>query len=332
LLIGETTYEYGFSATRTRVYDEWLTAHEPRKTSRRWLNRKYDSESGATEWEFGGPLQGDQKLLREKTRDNGLVLSRAAELNIESVSELFLFFRSRFNVLNLAEQPFPLTYWTAKQCEGDPAFKDRVLDLLKQADLGILGFDVEYQKWDESKPLILPPGSAARVAQDDDGRPFYDRMRVATLHRGYDSKEHPVEFDLESEESHGTQRFFALLGPVLDTLDNGSVLAVDEIECSMHPLLTRKIIEMFRSPSVNKNGAQLLFSTQNTFLLDPQLLRRDEVYFVEKGRNGVSKLFSLYDFDEPKPRSSESFEKNYLAGRYGAVPRFGEFFEDLELE
>jgi AAA15 family ATPase/GTPase len=135
------------------------------------------------------------------------------------------------------------------------------------------------------------------------------------------------------DESNGTQRFFALAGPFLDALAKGTVVVVDELECSMHPLLTRKLIELFQSPEANKSGAQLIFATHDSTLMDPELFRRDQIWLVEKNRRGASELFSLYDFDtKDRPRNTEVFQRNYLAGRYGGVPKFGPTFEDLEFK
>src|SRR5439155_5216535 len=109
-------------------------------------------------------------------------------------------------------------------------------------------------------------------------------------------------------------------------------VVVDELDCSMHPLLVRKLIELFQSPQVNTKGAQLLFTTHDSTLLDPELFRRDQIWLVEK-RQGASEFFSLYDFNtEERPRNTEAFQRNYLAGRYGGVPQFGPTFEEVEVK
>ena len=137
-------------------------------------------------------------------------------------------------------------------------------------------------------------------------------------------------FTLTEDESRGTQRFFALAGPILDALDRGQLVVLDEFECSMHPLLSRKIVEFFQSPSANPKGAQLVFATHNSSLMSQTLMRRDQIWFTEKNEMGATQLFSLYDF-ENRPRADSAFEKNYFAGRFGAVPRFGRSLEDLEI-
>jgi AAA15 family ATPase/GTPase len=140
-----------------------------------------------------------------------------------------------------------------------------------------------------------------------------------------------VRFNFLEAESNGTQRFLALAGPWLDALDQGAALEIDELDCSMHPLLTRKLVEMFQTRDANVNGAQLVFSTQDSTLMDLELFRRDQIWIVEKDRTEASRLVSLYDFEE-KPRNGEAVQRRYLAGRYGGVPVFGPTFEDLELK
>jgi AAA15 family ATPase/GTPase len=140
-----------------------------------------------------------------------------------------------------------------------------------------------------------------------------------------------IRFNFLEAESNGTQRFFALAGPWLDALDQGALLVLDELDCSMHPSLTRKLVELFQTREANPHGAQLVFSTHDSTLMDLELFRRDQIWIVEKGRTGASRLSSLYDFEE-KPRNNEALQRRYLAGRYGGVPVFGPTFEDLELK
>ena len=130
-----------------------------------------------------------------------------------------------------------------------------------------------------------------------------------------------ASFELH-EESQGTQRLYALAAPVLDVLKNGRLLIVDELDSSLHPLLVRRLVRMFHQPELNPHGAQLLFTTHDTSLLDRTLFRRDQIWFTEKDRDQATRLYPLTDFS---PRESEAWEKGYLIGRYGAVPFFNEF-------
>lgn len=120
------------------------------------------------------------------------------------------------------------------------------------------------------------------------------------------------------EESLGTQMIFALIPFIADTINNKKVLIIDELDKSLHPFLVQYIVEMFNSTEFNKTGAQLIFNTHDTNLLDLNILRRDQIWFMEKNNdNGESDLYPLSDFSV---RKLENVEKGYMQGRYGAVP------------
>ena len=129
----------------------------------------------------------------------------------------------------------------------------------------------------------------------------------------------PVELKLD-EESDGTQKVFALAGPWLDTLENGHVIVFDELHDNLHPSLVRFLVEQFHDPDVNAKGAQLVFSTHDTSILNQDVFRRDQIWFCERNARQETGLFPLSDF---RPRKGvENLERSYLAGRYGAVPHF----------
>ncbi len=125
-----------------------------------------------------------------------------------------------------------------------------------------------------------------------------------------------VEFNFKNEESAGTQKLVAMSGPFLRTLEDGSVLFVDELEARLHPLLTKALVGLFNDPE-NQKTAQLIYATHDEGLLDSARIRRDQVWFVEKDEIGASRLFSLAEF---KVRKEAKFGKEYLLGQFGAVP------------
>jgi AAA15 family ATPase/GTPase len=346
-IVGEVRYQYGFTATRKRVQDEWLIAY-PKGRQRHLLERRFDLQSGQTTWAFRGELEKEGTLLKERTRDNGLVLSRGAELNVAPLTTVFLWFRQKVSVLDLSTAPGYLITETARRLRADAAFRERVLRLIRHADLGIsdlevadeqrtyhavtnlgsvLGGDVpispETTVISTTVPIVYPSSSYLHTTHT------IPAHTIRSIHRSPGGEAIPFNF-LEAE-SNGTQRFFALAGLWLDALDQGAVLVIDELDCSMHPTLTRKLVELFQTRDANPRGAQLVFSTQDSTLMDPELFRRDQIWIVEKDRTGASRLSSLYDFDE-KPRNNEALQRRYLAGRYGGVPVFGPTFEDLELK
>ena len=131
-------------------------------------------------------------------------------------------------------------------------------------------------------------------------------------------KQYPL---LLTQESQGTQRFFSRIGSWIQALETGGVLIVDEIEASLHPLLTRHLIETIQDKSINRNQAQLIFTTHDVGLLDQNLLRRDQIWFAQKDeKTAETEIYALTDFS---PRKSENISKGYLQGRYGAIPFIG---------
>lgn len=327
LLLNGTHYAYGFAATAQRVQAEWISARQPGGKLTPWLSRRMGAQG--QEWETKGPLKKEESLLRERTRDNGLALSRGAELNIPALSELFLWFQNSLWIYDLSHPPIYLAEKTATHVREDAEFKARVSTLIKDADLGISSLDVV-----EESAFEIPRGASEDVTK------VLDALKAAI---GGDQKNHPVttyhringtdkliQFRLDQDESNGTQRFFAIAGPILEALDRGHALVLDEFECSMHPLLSRRLLELFQSPKANTKGAQLIVATHDSSLMSPSLLRRDQIWLTEKDQRGATQLFSLYDF-AGRPRSNTAFERNYFTGRFGAVPRFGPTFEDMEI-
>jgi hypothetical protein len=357
---GEVRYQYGFTATSKRVQDEWLIAY-PKGRPRHLLERCFDLERAKTSWAFRGELEKEGTLLKERTRDNGLVLSRGAELNIAPLTTVLLWFRQMMSVLDLSTSPESLIDQTALRLKDDPTFRERVLRLIRHADLGISDLEVSeeqgrYSTWIPpastfvggvpvssgnasgftmtavNVPLSLPSplGSGTwTTTLPSNSVSFPTVHTIRSIHRLPGGE--TVRFNFLEAESHGTQRFFALAGLWLDALDHGALLVIDELDCSMHPLLTRNLVELFQTRDANPKGAQLIFSTHDSMLMDLEIFRRDQIWIVEKDRAGASRLSSLYDFEE-KPRNNEAVRGRYLAGRYGGVPVFGPTFEDMELK
>jgi AAA15 family ATPase/GTPase len=154
------------------------------------------------------------------------------------------------------------------------------------------------------------------------------RIDIKTIHKKYDASNNvkaTIEFDMRSQESSGTNKLFNISGPVFDVLNEGGVLVVDELDASLHPLLTLAITKLFNSKEFNRNNAQLIFATHDTNLLYYGNYRRDQIYFVEKNQYGASQMYSLVEYKEEGKtiRKDRSFEKDYIEGRYGAIPFIG---------
>jgi AAA15 family ATPase/GTPase len=202
----------------------------------------------------------------------------------------------------------------------DDENKDEILQLLKKLDFGFSDVKVEQSEVtvdslpselpDEIKSLILTNGEAKITS-------------VQTMHLKFDGKGNSVStelFNLDDQESEGTQKVFALAGPLVDTLKDGKVLIIDEFDARIHPLISRAIVELFNSNETNPNNAQLIFMTHDTNLLSNKLFRRDQIWFAEKNRYGATDLYSLAEY---KVRNDASFESDYIKGRYGAIPYIG---------
>ena len=168
----------------------------------------------------------------------------------------------------------------------------------------------------EDLPDEIPQTMREEIAKDLRGKKL---TRLLFMHPSSDNGE-DVALDFD-EESAGTRKLFELAGPWLDVLANGLVFFVDEIDTSLHPHLVRFLLEMLHNPKTNRHNAQLVFATHDTTVLDQSLMRRDQVWFVEKDAENATRLYPLSDY---KPRKGEALQKGYLYGRYGALPFPGE--------
>jgi len=194
--------------------------------------------------------------------------------------------------------------------------------LLAVADLGI--HDITLERVDADNLPSGMPNNIREFIQKNNAEVISD---VLISHRTYDAdKNHvgEIQFSLGKDESSGTRKFFALTGPVLDALEKGYPLFIDELDSKLHPNLVCKLVELFNSTKYNPHNAQLLFNTHDTNLLSCGLFRRDQVWFTEKDKYGAASLYSLNDF-KSEVRKTENFEVNYIQGKYGAIPFLGDF-------
>lgn len=332
-------YQYAFAADSERIHTEALFSMSKKGDKALWFDRSFDAQSKESTWKFGEPLHQHKDLLEERTRDNSLALSTAIRDNLKLLNPVFSWFRNSIQIIDRSKNSDLLSVSTARKCHTNEQIRLRVLSLMNDADLQIEGLQIEERDLLislDSDSLAAESGIASLVTEiqtafDGHSKKGLKTRQVYTQHKMIDSDD-ITRFEL-GDESNGTQRYFALLGPLLDALDGGSVVFIDEFESSLHPLLTRKLIELFQSPSANEKGAQLVFVSHDTNLLTPDLLRRDQIYIAEKLRGGGSEYFSLYDFkSNNRPRNNEAYERNYLEGRYGGVPQFNGVLEDLDNE
>jgi AAA15 family ATPase/GTPase len=308
-------YRYGFEIDAL-VRSEWLYYTSTDKQRNAEIEVFYRDEQ-----DFGKPDKlfkiGGEIAKKKMVSKNTLWLSAAAQWN-DPLSQNIMEWLTKFNILS----GISTTYegFTIKQSQKSELIKQQILKMLQDADLGIKNFRIEEVDFD-NLPTNMPENLKTFLLK-------YKKKvfgSVKTIHQVYNEFNIPISetyFDMDDDESAGTKKYFALSGPILETLENGGVLIVDELESQLHPLLTLKIIALFNSPQ-NKNNAQLVFTTHDTNLLNNSL-RRDQIWFTEKKHYGAATLYSLSDF-MPMPRSDESLSKNYLSGKYGAVPYLGDF-------
>lgn len=307
-------YRYGFEATKEAIVSEWLYKQGESIRETCLFTRESNSISPGDAFKEG-------KGLEERTRSNALFLSVAAQFNGSIAGEIMNCI-DEFRVITGLED-FGYLPFTVKLL-SDKEYGAAIRELVRQADVGIedlIREDIDKSQFSEklSKDRDIPQALRDLLMQNDS-----EVSVVRTLHQRFDANNRPagtVEFDLETE-SAGTQQFFALAGPFLHTLGEGSVLVVDELDARLHPLLTKQLVGLFNS-SANRKNAQLIFATHDQGLLDQRRIRRDQVWFVEKGAMGESNLFCL---DEIKGvRKDANFEKEYLLGQFGGVPHIGDF-------
>jgi hypothetical protein len=305
-MLNGVRHQYGFTMTAQRIMDEWLLVYRATKPQQ-WFSRTFDAETQTSNFEFSTHLTGPRKLWQETTRPNALFLSTAAQLNSELLGPVFRW---------LVEQPVffgagatPLPDFTTALLQTD-AGKLAVRDFLASADISISEVLSVPRQGLHQKILFGPDGTHVTREEKEMVMPQF----VHKTERG------SASFELH-EESEGTQRLYALAAPVLDVLKRGRLLIVDELDSSLHTLLVRRLVRLFQQPESNPLGAQLLFTTHDTSLLDRTLFRRDQIWFTEKDRDQATRVYPLSDFS---PRETEAWEKGYLIGRYGAVP----FFDD----
>ena len=304
-------YQYGFAMTPTRIVEEWLLVYKTAKPQS-WFHRHYDEDKQEDLFEFGPGLTGQKQLWKKATRENALFLSIATQLNSEQLTPIYLWITQNIVVFGL--QSMPVNDYSIRMIENDSS-KQEMIQFLASADISINDMSVRNEKGVQAHFEVTPATGKAETRFED-----AEIMKPLFHHQ---SAQGSAVFELH-EESLGTQRLFALAWPILSILKEGKCLVFDELDSSLHSTLAKKIVALFHDPKVNKHGAQLLFSTHDTALLHSDLLRRDQVWFVEKDAEQASHLYPLSDFS---PRKKESIERGYLIGRYGAVP----FFQDSHL-
>lgn len=257
-------------------------------------------------YEFGPGLKGAKNLWEGATRANVLFLSVAVQLNSEALRLVFDWFANRLVIFN---EQSPLSPQLSVQMLKHEAQRKGICEFLRSADISIADIEVATkQAMVHTINFDLATGKREETASEQ----AVDEVKFHHI-----TEHGKAVFDL-MEESSGTRNLLFLTGPILDILNKGLTLVVDELDTSLHTLLVQALVRLFQRPEINTGGAQLIFTTHDTSLLDAYgLFRRDQVWFVEKRPDQSSSLYPLLDFS---PRKNEALERGYLQGRYGALP------------
>jgi AAA15 family ATPase/GTPase len=293
-------YRYGFELDNEKIHDEWLYI----------LNRDSKKETLYFIRNINGigvsDIFEEAKGFIENTRENGLFLSLLDQLNIEVAKDIMRSF-SFIYVQSGLEHERSISMTSAIHENDD--YEDIVEKFINRLNLGFKSFTIE----------------------SDSNKTF--KRRINTIHNVFDEKGKKIgekEFKLVDHESSGTNKLFDISGYIALTLYFGLQLFIDELDAKLHPILTQEIIKLFNNPETNPKKAQLIFTTHDTNLLGAKLFRRDQIWFAEKDDFEATDLYSLLEFkdeDGNTIRKDRSFEKDYIMGRYGAIPYISNFQE-----
>jgi AAA15 family ATPase/GTPase len=320
--IDNIRYRYGFEADKETIKSEWLFS-TPQKREQPLFIRENDKviEINQTHFEEGNKfitlLEDDNE--GEIFRSNSLFLSSLASFGFGKLSKKITKFISSISVI--VSLGYPDMYRVAGESLDDAVKKNFILDWLKNADVGI-----EDLKAVEITNEDLSDNIEDRVKEDSKKGKVIISSRA--LYNEALKPEGEANFSFSMQESQGTKKMFELSPFIHRSLKEGTPLVIDEFDTRFHPLLTKKIVELYNS-SKNKT-AQLIFTTHDTHLLSSELLRRDQIDFVEKDKYGASHLYTLVEIKGV--RNTASFEKDYIQGKYGAIPFLGNFSNLINLE
>ena len=307
-------FEYGFKYNEDSIVEEWLDAKFPRKSKKHLFTRTGTEVIPDSIFFAEGEKFKDVNLNK-----NRLFLSLVGQLGGEISNRVIEWFRTKVIVLSGINDS---NYYkrTSRNIYESSEYREGVLDLIRQMNFGFE--DIKAEKVDMSNmtfPQELPAEIIAKIKNET-------YIEISTVHNVYDEDGNIAttrQFELEGNESAGTNKFFNLAGHIYESLKDGRCLCIDELDSQMHPLISWKIVEMFNNTDINTSGSQLIFTTHDTHLLSKELFRRDQIIFIEKNKKESSDLYTMLDAKQHlnhSPRTDSNYQKNYIQGRYGAIP------------
>lgn len=311
-------YTYGFKCDDNEFLEEWLYSFPQGK------RRKLFERTGE-HVEFGQSMTGQKKQLVSFMRSNSLFLSTATQNDHPELTNVVKWMRSC-----LYSDHFQVSEQTIQNAFKRGSLDQRVIRFMAIIGAGVTGYrETSVETPQEIRDLAQEFVDLARKrlgienVQDASGI-GPENVSFELSHTGDDGKEYFLDL---ARESSGTRRLLMMMREVFSALDSGSLLMIDELDASLHTKACEEVVKLFQNKETNPKGAQLIATIHDTNLLSSRSLRRDQIWFCEKARNGASCLYSLV---EMKSRSNDNFEKGYLQGRYGAVPFAGDVHKLLE--
>lgn len=297
----ELYYNYGFKIDNSGILEEYLASNTKTGVKR---NEEYTyifKREKSQKLYLDSSIEKFRENLEISLKDKTLLVSLGAKLNINEFIRVRTWFINA-EVINFSNSLYGvfLENTLPDNIIESEEVRKNLVSFINSFDDSII--DIEVEK-------------ISAIDESDS-----DNYRVFTVHKS--DKETSVARISMNEESSGTKKMFSLYQTLLDVLEKGTVFFADELDIKLHPLLMRNILLTFTDKEKNSNNAQLIFTTHNTIYMDMNLLRRDEIWFVEKD-NGVSNLYSLDDIRNEKGekvRKDSNYEKHYLLGNYGAIP------------
>ncbi len=313
IFITNTHYKYSFVVNREKVLIEHLSQVDGKKEID-LFKRVYNSESLEYDYSISDAFVQTDPIDHKIVRENALMISVSSQFNGKTARNIVDWFQS----ISLLSGTNYLDYidYTAELLDN-PQYGSTLKRLLVEANLGFVDVEVEKKKI-TSDMLDGLPADVKKIMLSVK----QDITRVKTIHTKREKNGRPVgriEFDLLADESLGSQKFFALLGPIYDSLKNGTLLVIDELDARLHPYVSRLILDFYLTAANNPNKAQFVFTTHNPQFMNKDILRRDQLILVNKSEEESSEVYSIYQHEQ-NIRNDASYDKEYMSGKLGAVP------------
>ena len=296
IVLNDYEYRYGFSINKNKFDEEWLYKKKFSATTR--SSEKMIFERNNDKVYFSKQYEKYYKiwqLFSENLNENSkkiLILSNVAIKEESGILRDIYDYINKFN--------FKIDNY-----------------FLQQSSINILNQETSIYKQFQKIVNEFDPCLLDIKIEKIDSESNYERFKISGVHQNIDNSKNNILLPLE-EESDGTIKIFNIMPIILKNLEVGGVLCIDELDVKFHPLLFKKIVNMYKDKTINKNNAQLIYTAHSTFLFNSDDLRRDELYLVEKDNFGKSTLYSLSEFRNL--RYDSDYEKKYLTGQFGAIP------------